>query len=64
VIPAELVQLLEAAEEATAAVADAFYERARADAEPSDWRAYTFLANARRTIGAAMIESGAVETAP
>jgi hypothetical protein len=64
VIPAELVLLLEVADEATAAAADAFLERAKADAEPSDWKTYTFLANARRTIGAAMIESGAVETTP
>lgn len=58
---AELRDLLAAAEEATAAAAAAFLLRARADAEPGDWRAYTCLTSARRYIGAAMVTTGAAE---
>lgn len=43
------------------AAAEAFLERAKADAEPADWRAYTCMANARRYVAAAMVAAGAVE---
>jgi len=61
---AELADLLTIAEDATGAAEAAFMLRARADAEPSDWTAYTCLANARRYIAAAMVLAGMVESAP
>ena len=63
-ICAELVQLLEVAEESTNAAALAFLERANANAEPVDHHCYMCLKNAGRWIAAAMVTAGMVETAP
>ena len=38
--------------------------RANKTADPTDWRVYTYMGNARRLIAAAMVTAGMVEVGP
>ncbi len=61
---AETLELLKTAEAAVADAADAYQARANASAEPTDYRAATYIGNARRLLAAALVELGAVEVCP
>jgi len=60
----DLAELLRTAEDAVVEAVQAYMVRANKTADPTDWRVYTYMGNARRLIAAAMVTAGMVEVGP